>query len=76
MTRSRSATHTLFNPYGHVWMLSTARGQFIRAITADGVAAAATLAGPLDDDINHHWLRRGPGRYSRTTIPSTDLTGP
>ncbi len=71
----RTASHTLTNPYGDVWILATARGQIIRAITAAGIDAAAALAGPLGDDARHHWLRRGPGRYSRTAIVDTAVTG-
>lgn len=74
--RSSRATHTLTNPYGHVWILATARGQIIRAITADSIDAAAAQAGPLHDDPHHHWLRRGPGRYSRTAIPDTEPPRP
>lgn len=62
------------NPYGHVWILATARGQVIRAVTADGIDGAADHVNPLGDDPHHHWLRRGPGRYSRTPIATSDLT--
>lgn len=74
--RSRRATHTLTNPYGHVWILATAHGQFIRAVHADDIDAAVAHAGPLGDDPHHHWLRRGPGRYSRTVAAVADTAGP
>lgn len=69
--RSSTATHTLTNPHGDVWILATARGQIIRAITAAGIDDAAALAGPLGDETRHQWLRRGPGRYSRRAVVDT-----
>ena len=72
--RSSRATHTLTNPYGHVWILATARGQVIRAVHADGIDAAVAHAGPLGDEPHRHWLRRGPGRYIRTAaVPDSEL---
>ncbi|MDQ1319986.1 MAG: hypothetical protein QG655_1229 [Actinomycetota bacterium] len=72
--RSSRATHTLTNPYGNVWILTTARGQVIRAVHADGIDAAVAHAGPLGDEPHRHWLRRGPGRYIRTAaVPDSEL---
>lgn len=62
------ATHTLTNPYGNVWILATGRGQVLRAVTATDIDAAAGHIGALGDDPQHQWVRRGPGRYSRTPI--------
>lgn len=71
--RSSRATHTLTNPHGRVWILATPRDQFLRAVTADTTAEAAAQVG-LGGDEHHHWLRRGPGRYSRVPIPTNDLS--
>lgn len=68
------ATHTLTNPYGTAWILATARGQVIRAVTAADIDAAAGHVGPLGDDPQHRWVRRGPGRYSRIPIAPGDTT--
>ncbi len=68
------ATHTLTNPYGSAWILATARGQVVRAVTAADIDAAAGHVGPLGDDSRHRWVRRGPGRYSRILIAPGDRT--
>ena len=72
--RTGGTTHTLTNPDGTVWILATARGQVISTVTAADVAAAAGHVGPLGDDSQHRWVRRGPGRYSRIPIATGDPT--